>query len=302
MKWRLAFLFFLGAGILTIVAFSSLLSYNACATPLPYAIGSIDARFGLTRANILSDIQQATTIWNTAEGKTLFVYSPSTVLRVNFVYDQRQALNSQIQQLNTNLGAANTTLQQKIDAFKAQEIAFEQKLAVFNAQVNTYNSQGGAPPDVYKSLIQQQNALNSEAQTLNVTARQLNLSTHEYNVGVSNLNQDINQFNTELTQKPEEGLYNPQDNTITIYLTNSTRELIHTLAHEFGHALGMAHVAGATSIMYPQTSNTLTPTSNDLKALAYVCRPQSLLIHEAMVFDEWMFTHIQNLQQTFVKG
>ncbi|HYK08956.1 MAG TPA: matrixin family metalloprotease, partial [Candidatus Eisenbacteria bacterium] len=155
--------------------------------------------------------------------------------------------------------------------------------------------EGGAPPDVYKSLIQQQKDLDSEGKALNAIAQQLNLSTHDYNADVSNLNSDIGKLNTVLSSKPEEGLYNGYDKTITIYITNSNAELIHTLAHEFGHALGMMHVEGESSIMYKYTSDSLDVTNNDLKELAYVCRQQSLIVHEVIVLQQWIFTKWHSL-------
>ncbi|MEX2007834.1 MAG: matrixin family metalloprotease, partial [Candidatus Levyibacteriota bacterium] len=60
-------------------------------------------------------------------------------------------------------------------------------------------------------------------------------------------------------------------------------ELIHTLTHEFGHALGMQHVSSPQSIMYPYTTSFLTLAPEDLEQLAYVCRKQSLPLHWLMI-------------------
>ncbi len=219
-------------------------SYSVCDNPMPYKIGLIDARFGLSQDEALTDAEAATDIWSTAEGKSLFAYSPKAKLTVNFIYDQRQALDSQINQLNSSLNQKNSSLQQQIVDYKAQVASFEQRLSAFNAKVEMYNKQGGAPHDVYESLIKEQKALQAEGDTLNAKARELNLSTNDYNAGVSELNQDVNQFNNALAQKPEEGLYDGGNNSITIYFASNHDELVHTLAHEFGHALGMDHVAG----------------------------------------------------------
>jgi len=263
--------------------------YSICDSPVPYKIGSIDQRFGLSRDEALVDSETATDLWSTAEGKKLFVNSPKAQLTVNFVYDQRQALDSQITQLNTSLHQKSSTLQQQVASYKAQVASFEQRLNAFNEKVDGYNKQGGAPHDVYENLIKEQKALQAEGDALNVRAKELNLSTNDYNADVSALNQDVSQFNSALSQKPEEGIYDSGSNTITIYFASNHQELLHTLAHEFGHALGMNHVKDPQGIMYPNTTSSFSVSFDDNSQLAYACREQSLFIHLAQVFDLWLF-------------
>ncbi len=278
-----------------------ILSYSQCDTPLQYKLGVIDQRFGLNKNGALNDIAIATDIWSTAEGKKLFVYSQNANLTVNFMYDQRQALDTAISQLNTTLTQNNITLQQQIDDYQTQVASFKQRVAAFRNTVNKYNQEGGAPPSVYNNLIAEQNQLKAQGDALNAKAQQLNLSTHDYNTGVAALNQDINQFNSALTKKPEEGIYNGGNNTITIYFANNHQELLHTLAHEFGHSLGMEHVNNAIAIMYSYTTNSVMVTSEDRQQLNYVCREQSAFIHWVDEFDRWLVPHIQSFKQNFLK-
>ncbi len=278
-----------------------LLSYSECDTPLPYSIGSLDARFGLSRDGALEDSMAASGIWSNAEGKNLFTYAPGTKLTVNFVYDQRQALDTAINQLNSHLMQNSTALNQQIADYEAQVVSFQKRFDAFNTTVDNYNREGGAPPKVYDDLIRQQKELNTEEAALNERAKQLNLSEIDYNAGVSVLNKDINQFHNALLQKPEEGVYNGENNTITIYFADNRKELVHTLAHEFGHALGMEHVRDKDAIMYPFTTDTMQPTPDDMAELAYVCREQSLIIHRLQEFAVWLATEIRNIRQNFAK-
>ncbi len=80
-----------------------LLSYSLCDNPIPYKIGTIDPKFGLSATDVLADTKAATNILSTPKGKQLFVNSNTARLTVNFVYDERAALNNQINQLQTQL-------------------------------------------------------------------------------------------------------------------------------------------------------------------------------------------------------
>ncbi|HEX7042702.1 MAG TPA: matrixin family metalloprotease [Patescibacteria group bacterium] len=274
---------------------AQMLTYNACNTPLEYSLGTIDKRFGLSSDEVLQDIQQAGQIWSLAEGKNLFVYSPNAKLTINFVYDERQALDSSINQLNSKLTQNNQTLSQQIAQYKSDYAAFRAKLDAFNATVDKYNSEGGAPKAVYDDLLKQQQELDAEGKSLNERARQLNISTDNYNYNVNVLNNDINQFQNVLTQKPEEGLYNGEEDTISIYFSSNKNELIHTLSHELGHSLGMMHVKDKNAIMYPYTTENLVVTPDDMTELSRVCRNQSLIIHDLQEFDLWLITGVQSL-------
>jgi hypothetical protein len=252
------------------------LSYSKCDTPIPYKLGLLDPKFSLSQASMVSATQNAADIWNKTYGKPLFIDSPTAALTVNFIYDQRSALYTHIDQLQNQLNQKNTTLQQQINSYESDLAAFEQKLANFIAQVAQVNQSGGATPDVYKKLIAQKNELSVEGDSLNAWARQFNLAAHDFNSEVQSLNQSVSQFNQAVAQKPEEGLYDGNDNTITIYFVNNHQELIHTLAHEFGHALEMQHTNDPQSIMYPYTTSFLSVTPQDRQQLDDVCREQLL--------------------------
>jgi peptidoglycan hydrolase CwlO-like protein len=257
--------------------------YSPCDTPIPYSIGSIDSRFNVTKEELLVDAKSAANVWNTTQNKQLFVYDPESKFTINMVYDDRQALTSKITEMNSNLKQQQGEIDPKITAFKKKQVDFEKRVSALNQEIQYWNGKGGAPQEEYDKLTQQQKALQAEAADLNATARELGQSTDEYNANAQVLNKTIGDYQDILQYKPEEGLYEQEgrNRKISIYIDISQDEFLHTLTHEMGHALGLDHNSDPTSIMYPQTTNVLTPSSEDSKSLNTICEKK--LITEVAV-------------------
>ncbi len=256
------------------ISLDNILHKSPCDKPSTYSIGFIDDRFNITQDQFKSDVQDAANIWNKAEGKQLLVYDPQGKLQINMIYDERQALTSQINNLEGNLQGGKQALQPQIDEYNKLVADFKSRIDSLNSQIDYWNSRGGAPPDEYNKLIQKQQDLQKESDSINALAQKLNLQTANYNSQVKNLNQKIESFNQQLAQKPEEGLYIGQENRIEIYFNSTKNELEHTLAHELGHALGIDHNEDQNSIMYPYTTESLKPTQSDINALNAICKNQ----------------------------
>lgn len=278
------------------------LHISACDTPIEYRIGTIDNRFNLSKEEVVQDIDDATILWSQAYGKMLFAYNTNAILTVNFSFDKRQELTTQIKEMQNSLDEKNSTLQSQIQSYQKAAEVFKQKLQQFNAEVDEWNKKGGAPTYVYERLILEQEQLKKEGDSLNSKARQLNLSTNQFNTDVGLLNQDVRQFNKELAKKPEEGLYNPSDNTITLFFATDKQELIHTLAHEFGHALDMDHVNDENAIMYPFTTKKTALAPDDISELQFVCRQQSVFVLWRQKASIWLNKKLLRLTEEMHKN
>lgn len=274
---RLLFLFIPVVAIVAIFTGAiTLIKFSPCDTPLTYKIGQIDPKFNISSTDLSKNIETAGKIWSDNYGKQLFSEDTKGELTINLIYDERQSLTSQIGQLKSELDKKDQNLQPQIDQFEARVAKFQGDLAALNREIEEWNNKGGAPADVYERLNKRKEELQAEAKILNSLAKSLNQSTASYNKDINNLNKTIDEFNQTIVSKPEEGLFDPNDNTITIYFASNRNELIHTLAHELGHAIGMEHVDDTKAIMYGFTSQTITPSKEDLDELKYTCRQRSI--------------------------
>ena len=288
-----------------------------CNVPVTYTIGKLDARFNLTPADVKAYLATAEKVWEDAAHRNLFDYDESSSFPVNFIFDDRQertiAEEAERQSLDQKestsatiaaeykkLTAEYATLQ---TAYKKVSLAYEARLNSFNAKVAEYNARGGAPVPVFEALKVEEKAISTVASSLEKRANELaalaqrindlsergNQLITQYNAGVADYNTRFGGAN-EFTQ----GDYQGTD--INIYKFSSDNELLRVLTHEFGHALGVGHVEGTTSVMYylmekqPQFP---VLTAEDTAALQVVCSVQSEI-------SNWFYRPVYTFVSKFI--
>lgn len=256
---------------------NKLFYYSVCDTPIKYKVDTVDPEFNLSREKFEKYTDDATKIWENSINKNLFEYNPDGELSINLVYDERQALTTQISNLEDTVNIDKQSLNPKVSEYEKQSLEFQQKADKLNKQVEYWNSKGGAPADEYKKIVEEQKLLQNEADRLNSLAQGLNISTHKYNSEVSKLNQTINTFNSALEERPEEGIFKGPENRIEVYFNISPNELVHTLAHELGHSLGLGHIENKNAIMYFKTNQIINLSDDDLLILKELCRERSIV-------------------------
>ncbi len=89
---------------------NNILYQSPCETPKTYRIGKIDSKYNMTDSQFKEKINQASKLWSNQYGKELFVYDPEGDIEINLVYDQRQFLSSQINELNSKVKAQQSDL------------------------------------------------------------------------------------------------------------------------------------------------------------------------------------------------
>ena len=190
---------------------------NPCDQPLEYSLGDFDKRFGLSQPDFLKTIERATQIWQAPANKKLFSYVPNSELKINLIYDSRQADMDKLKSLGITIHndqASYEILKVKYDAFdkiyqtRKKELDdtinyYEEQKANYEAEVKAANNRGGVTPDEYAILEQERKDLNNLVESiktrqtaLNKTVDGLNAVANVINRLIRGLNLTVGDYNT----------------------------------------------------------------------------------------------------------
>lgn len=261
-------------------------------TRLHFKIGEVDPRFHLSRSELENLAQQAADIWQQGTGRSWFVYDPHARLTINLIYDQRQQQttqrlselekiqNTQHQQQDQvqNIHQYKSEIEQSQQRIDAKQALFQQQLQRYNQIIAQVNQQGGARPEFKQQLDQQKYALEQMQAELNQMViqhnqlvSQSNSQVESYNQANHNMNQSIESYNKNYAAREfDKGLFN--GHSINIYEFENQADLRLVIAHELGHALGLAHTKhNPHALMYPilrdQNLEHFQLTTDDLQLL-----------------------------------
>lgn len=265
--------FYLSMSLYTVAFAQSRLSTISFNQPLKYKIDYIDPRFHITKEQFIQIGQEAAGIWQKETGKTYFIYDPQAELTINLVFDDYQAVQNE-KKININkLLQQQEELREKNKAVLLSKQQIDQETALLNEakeELNnrfeqyqkdvTHFNQGDNSKFNQADLIKRQAELTELSLKLKTKFSQHNNKIENLNAQIKQINQQqrllsqsIKQFNLSTTASPEtfhKGLFS--QNQIQIYGFNSFDDLRLTLAHEFGHALGLKHTTDPKSLMYPR--------------------------------------------------
>ncbi|MCH7309399.1 M10 family metallopeptidase domain-containing protein [Acinetobacter sp. NIPH 1852] len=261
--------------------------YNT-AHPLHYRIANFDPRLKISQQQMIDLSKQAAAIWEKDTGQHYFVYDPEAEFSIHLVFDQRQIRsmkraeslnqleheqqiwlneNQQLQQLKQNV--AQSKLQLELQKTEYQTRVENQQQHKQRSSIKTlFTSIQKQQQDLEQQSVQLQNRIAKHQQLV----QQLDLQTEKSKQLYQQLTQSIAEFNQ--TFKPQT-LHKGQfdGDKIFIYEFSSIDDLRLTLAHEFGHALGLKHTQDPKSLMYPriksQDAKDFKLTNTDLELLGF---------------------------------
>lgn len=286
--------------VILVVAIGGLYAFEStrvpCQQTLLYTVGHFDERFRISEDEFRQVISQAEAPWEAALGHDIFRYEAGAAFPINLIFDERQARTFESQ----SLGAEWTAVQSKQSTIKGQyetlsaqltrdrkaydssAADFDRRLERYNARVDAWNKSSRIDSGELDWIQSEEKRLRRDQAILIADRNRLNALVNEVNLSVREGEQVAERYNERVTTFTktygtggyfDQGVY--EGTGIDIYQFDDREHLRMVLVHELGHALGLGHVEGESSIMYPtmgaQDVNHIALSAEDQAALQAVC-------------------------------
>lgn len=259
-----------------------------CQLPVSWRIGQLDPNFALTLEQAEQAAHNAAAQWNNALGIELFRYDSIDGFPINFAYDERQQqllqqalLQRNIARYDDNINARLAKLRQQAARLQQQQQEFAALNQQFANDVAAFERHvASASGSERSALQQQQQQLKTRQQQLQQQAERLNAEQAQLNREQAYLQDTVADRNALLPEQqaivtaPEVGLMQIRNRSreMTIFAYKTLQDLQLTMAHEFGHALGVGHTEGTDDVMHFAITNQQSAlTAADIQALKTQC-------------------------------
>lgn len=258
-----------------------------CFVPIKYSIGNVDSKFKISNEEVLQIAKDAEKRWDNTAGKNVLEYDPSAKLKINLVYDQRQAdyekMKEEIEKIDqqsNEVSSFSNHIENLVNEYEQDLNSYNSRLKKYNESVSYWNKNGGAPQTQYVQLEIERKALEKEAQSLEKRRLEINKFADIYNAQTNDYNDDLSTLKDKIDQNKDkiitQGLYYPSEDKIDVFTFDNSEELRLVLMHELGHAFGIDHSSDENDIMFSilgkQNLSDPKPTQNDLDLFCDKCR------------------------------
>lgn len=242
-----------------------------CERPLDYKIGTIDSRFNIATSTVRDLLTESESVWEAQADRELFTYSSEADFTVNFIFDERQQTTNAVNEYESTLSDLELShsevaaehqkrkerYEDALADYQNDRAEYEADLSAHNERVRKWNDRGGAPEDVYEDLREERQQLDERLQSLQrqqAEVEELRLAVNELVTQGNSLarayNQTASTFSDRFGESREFNQATYTGDAINVYQFEQPDDLKLALMHEFGHALGIEHVSGSSSVMY----------------------------------------------------
>ena len=250
------------------------------ARPMTYRIGPVDARFHLDKGAFEAAAKEAAAQWNRATVRELVRYDPQGEVELRLEYDERQSTTDHLKALGRNLDQSlqgfreqeaqaqnlKSDLESRARQLEEERTAFQSRSEDLKNLIETARRGQRLTESDVKSLNAEQEVLKAQWEGLERRRVELGAARASFNLAVEGLNAQATSHNQEAAAFNAAGARLGQEfcggeyvkegarKTITVYFISSRNGLVRVLTHEFGHALGLPHLAPPEAVMHPRTT------------------------------------------------
>lgn len=226
-----------------------------CRAPIGWRLAALDPAFRLSESQALELITEAAEQWNRLSGQQLFVHDPEQGFPIVFQFDERQQqvaqrllLRRNVQRYDEHLAVLQDQYQRQLAVVQQQNSRLQQLQQDYQQQLESLQAQGAR--QLPASLQQQRRIIEEEQRIL--LAQVGALQAEEQRV-----QQMVAQRNNLLPEQQQQGTHelglmqiHAGDRQMMIYAFAERQDLLLTLQHEFGHALGLPHSDEPNAVMH----------------------------------------------------
>lgn len=238
---------------------------GACGPILRYHFGTVDAKSGIDRGQLLRAAQTAAGLWEQAAGGKLFEYDESGPWSINVLTDHWATMGG-IQDAKERFAMDRAQVQTLSTEYHELEASIKSRSASYQHDVEAWNAHHGGSQETYERLENERGELNDMTARINAIAAQLNGLSWADSVESNRVQEVMKDVDNDKFGECDHG-----HSTINLYFATDEQDLGFLLAHEMGHALGLRHVKDPGSLMYPYKDKQTELSAEDKSALGALC-------------------------------